>query len=124
MSNLDRHINSPDTGVTASDLFIYQANKPYTGGIVINVIPAQLPPRETTFLDTTDLRVLFLMDRAQNTAEITLIKKSDPEARDSRAFHLSPEFQTESHVALTVLFADGKIVAVIDGEPCTSVLDP
>ena len=117
MSNLDRHIKQPDVGVVASDLFIYEASKPYTGGLVANVLPDAIEGRETVLLDTKDLRVLFLMDRDKNTAQATLIKKGEPETQDRHTFRLAEDFQTKEQVALTILFADAKIVAVIDGQP-------
>lgn len=34
MSELDQHVLAPDEGVVVSDLFIYYAQRPGTGGLV------------------------------------------------------------------------------------------
>ena len=68
MSELDRHIKGPDIGVMSSDLFIYDAKRPGTGGLVTVVFPAQLEERAVEFVKTQDLQITFCLARAANTA--------------------------------------------------------
>jgi hypothetical protein len=117
MSELDRHIKGPDIGVMSSDLFIYDAKRPGTGGLVTVVFPAQLEERAVEFVKTQDLQITFCLTRAANTAEVALTHKTDPPSVELQTFQLTPEFQTEKKVSLTVLFSEWKIVALIDGEP-------
>ena len=118
MSALDRHIEASDTGVLASDLFIYDEKYPGTGGLVTNVQPkALLPGQETTLIQTDWLQITFRMDRAKNRGEMSLQKRDEPTSADRKAFQLTQEFQTKAQVSLTVLFSEWKILAIIDGEP-------
>jgi hypothetical protein len=111
------NVKAPDTGVTASDLFIFDPHQPGTGGLVSNVKPSALPPRDTIFVDTTELQITFLMDPDSNTAEVMLSSKSAVELTDRQVFHLTNAFRSKAEVSLTILFDQWKIVAVIDGKP-------
>lgn len=111
------HIKAPDTGVIATDLFIYDARQPGTGGLVSKVSPSALPPRDTIFVETAELQVTFLIDLGNNMAEVMLTRKSEPAMSDRQVFHLTNEFRHKPEVSLTVLFDQWKIVAVIDGKP-------
>jgi hypothetical protein len=122
MSALDRHIEKPDAGVISSDLFIYDASKPGTGGLVSIVIPRELQERAIVFVKTDDLQISFQMNRSANTANVVLTKTSDPPTTHQLLFRLTPEFQTEAKVSLTVLFSSWKIVTMIDGEPLKTIM--
>lgn len=117
MSELDRHIEHPDRGVVSTDLFIYDAAEPGTGALVSVVLPAQLDERAVILADTTELVVSLFLSRSANTAEIAFVHKGATPTTEYKAFRLTPEFQTQPKVSLTVLISDWKIVALIDGEP-------
>jgi hypothetical protein len=117
MFELTRHMNSPDLGVIASDLFIYDAKAPGTGGLVTKITPGALPQRETVLIKTPELQISFWMDRDANTAEAILVSATEPAQTHRQSFHLVDDFQSKPNVSITILFGDWKIVAVVDGKP-------
>lgn len=121
MSAHDRHIKEPDTGVLSTDLFIYDAKKPGTGGLVSIVIPPSLHERETIFAKTDILQVGFILHKAPCTAQVILRKLSEPQCIDDHTFQLHSEFLNQMKASLTILFNDWKIVTLIDGEPLREI---
>ncbi len=123
MSRLDRHIEHPDLGIISTDLFIYDESKPGTGGLATIVIPRELDERVTTFVETDDLEITFHLSRMDNTALVTIKKRSEPRSQDEAAFLLTPEFQFSPKVTVTILFSDWKIVTMIDGKPLKMITE-
>jgi hypothetical protein len=117
MALIESHYDTPDTGVRFSDLFIYDSAMPGTGALVSVVNPGRLDQIKTTLVETNFMRVVMILNRDANTAEVILSRRGNVRSADRQQFRMTPEFLTETKVSLTLLFSDWKIVALVDGEP-------
>jgi len=110
----------PDTGVVTSYLYMYSGPSG-NGGLIAVLHPQELPARAVRFVKTEELEIAFELNREANTAEVTLTRLDGEPSKDHSVHKLTPEFQTEQKVSLSVLFSNWQIIAVVDGEPLPKI---
>src|SRR5215212_10085265 len=92
----------PGVGVVYTVLAIDDETQPGTGGAVTSVIPQALPQRATALIRAHDLFLTLTLNRAQNTAVLTLRNTKEPREVHSKVFQLAPGFQEALQVSLHV----------------------